>query len=450
MAIELGDHGLVRFEPGPFDVHLHPRVTDAMTQDNLDPLNNGTEGKAGLVLYTQAMLRSGITGGIAMPNEQGRLLILGSGLDGKVKTDTVPYPISNIDRMRAMQFAIEQQSVVPLGVFAGLDPEEVYLDLGRKVTNVQGLSQRFAEVSQECLGLKIYGAETTGGFNIATKDIWQVVQLWHEFNQEKPVILHLEDDKVGEVLGQIYELKKGKDIPIHIAHVSSRQELEAVIEAKKLGMNVTCEVTPHHLFLDDSVPSEIGSYGCMKPTLKKQEDIDFLWANIDYIDIIASDCAPHRTSDKEGEGMVYGVTNHSVMLPLLIGAVNQGKLTSEQLYDKLCIKPRMRFNVPLDNSFTTIDMTEKGRDPKKWERFAHPGFGHNAFTRLNRKFHLVGRVVETGAGMSYIHFSKWENSLYGEYRTSYTHLLRPAILACLQEMQEKYWQHEKIKIKKDV
>lgn len=436
MAVELLDNGLIRLEPGPYDAHMHPRVTDAVSYDAFNELNQGKEGKAGLSLYTRGALRSGITGGNIMPNEQGRLLVP----DYTELTNTIPYPIANLDRVRAVEFMIAQQSYMPLGIYMGLDPQTVYLDKKQTIIDRERLEKNFADVQDDCVGLKIYGDETTGGFNIATGDIWQIVEVWHKYNPDKPIILHLEDEKVGQVLNQINELKGiGKDVPIHIAHVSSRQELEGVIEAKARGMNISCEVTPHHLFLDDSVPDEIGNYGCMKPTLKKQEDIDFLWANIDKIDMIASDCAPHRTADKESGKVVYGITNHSVMLPLLIGAVHDGKLTWDQLYDKLCIQPRKRFGIPMDNSFTTISTAPLPRRAEDYEWHVDPNFGHNAFARLNRKFHLVGRVVEVGAGASYWRPIRTNPDL--ELKTSYTHVLRPATFALQQEIQAAYWQH---------
>lgn len=404
------------FQPGPVDVHTHPRVFDAISQEDFLEANGGMEGKAGLLEYTAVALRSGITAMLAMPNESIRLYDPSSD----ESTILVPYPIANLDRVRAVQSKISQEAYLPVGIHYGLDPEHIFTNEAKENIDDEKLHRNFEEVSEECMGLKIYGAETTGGYNLHTRHIPRVIDIWSQINPEKPVTLHLEDEDVGRVLTEIHKLQGGKNIPVHIAHVSSRLELLAVITAKKAGMNVTCEVTPHHLTLDESVIKEIGGYGCMKPTLKTQEDIDFIWANIDSVDIFASDCAPHRRSDKEAKNPSYGVTNHTVMLPILIGAVAQGKLSLDQLNEKLCLNPRRRFSLPMyDGSHVSVKLAEttaRGR-----EEAISPRYGHEPFSKLGKSFFMLGRVVEVQAGKSY-----WSED-QPDMHNSYTHLIRPKV-----------------------
>jgi carbamoyl-phosphate synthase/aspartate carbamoyltransferase/dihydroorotase len=248
-----------------------------------------------------------------------------------------------------------------------------------------------------------------------------VASIWHHINPEKPVIFHVEGGDVAKLLKDIYKMQDGKEMPIHIAHVSSRQELEAVIAAKEAGMNVTCEVTPHHLFLDEAVREEIGGYGCMKPSLKSREDVKFLWTNMKYIDIFASDCAPHRISDKERDKPAFGVTNHSIMLPLLLGAVADGRLTMEDIDTKFCVSPRQRFNLPLDDgSLTRVLTTPETANITAEDHDALAEYGQNPFVRLGNRFHLLGRIARVEAGRSTA-FGAFESDLH----TSYTHLIRP-------------------------
>lgn len=398
------------FEPGPFDVHAHPRVFDAITRDGFITTNEGAEGKAGLQAYTRTALRSGITGMAAMPNESVRLYDSRSS----ELTEEIPYPIASLDRVRAMQAAISHEALIPAGLHMGLDPETAFRDMDRRRLNTGLLARQFEAVSGECLALKVYLAETTGGNNIALEHGAAVADVWRRVNSDKPVIFHVEGEDVAELFKNVYHLPGGKDIPLHIAHVSSRQEMEAVIAAKEAGMNVTCEVTPHHLFLDESVREEIGGYGCMKPSLKTPDDIDFLWDNMRYIDIFASDCAPHRISDKERDNPAFGVTNHTVMLPLLIGAVKAGRLTMEDVEEKFCRAPRKRFNMPLhDGSFVTVKTDEPTLEQPEL-------YGQNPFRQLDREFQLVGNIVMVKAGVS-------ATGMFGENlaRPSYTHLIRP-------------------------
>lgn len=415
MSLERISESNIHFVPGPIDVHAHPRAFDVLTQDQFIEENGSTEGKAGLREYTEVALKCGITAMIAMPNEMLRLF----NPQKPDLTELLPYPIATLDRLRAMQSLISHESVIPTGNHYGLDPAEVFFNEAA-VLDLQKIHSNFAAVTRDCLGLKIYGDETTGGNNIDIRHFPTIARVWYETNPEKPITMHLENENVGKVLAVMSQMEIGKQVPVHIAHVSSRQELEAVIGAKSQGMNVTCEVTPHHLFLDESVKDEIGGYGCMKPTLKTRQDIDFIWSHISQVDIFASDCAPHRLSDKEATNPAYGVTNHTLMLPLLFGAVADGKLTLEDIERKLCINPRKRFNIPVeDDSALTYDTHGPMLSAASYEARISPQYGHNPFIRLNRQFHLIGQVREAYAGESFVRGARQE------LLPSYTHLLSP-------------------------
>lgn len=407
------------FSPGPFDVHMHPRITDGITEDAFVEINGGIEGKAGLGAYTDAAVRSGFTGGGAMPNEVMRKYAPWL----PEKTMTVPYPISDLRSVNAMQSAIQQYSLMPMAVYAGIDPEEIFNDKQRRWFNAESAEKNFFEIKDEVMALKLWGDESTGGYNIPKTLIPRIAGLWHKHNPEKPVILHLEDEGVGEVLHDISRLY-GKNIPVHIAHVSSRQELQAVIDAKQNGMNVSCEATIHHLFLNADTRTQIGGYGCMKPSLKSQEDVDFLWANMKYIDIIASDCAPHRRSDKESDNPAFGVTNHTVMIPLMLGAVEQGRISLEDMYQKMCIAPRRRFNIPIEDGSETHISVANHTNPHYLEETVMPRYGHNPFTRIDWRTlgaPMVGRIIRVKAGVSDTEGNK--------LRPSYSHIITPQTVA---------------------
>lgn len=417
MSLEILDDRVV-LEPGPLDVHAHPRLFDHITEDGFVELNEGKEGRAGIRAYSETAIESGITGILGMPNEMMRLLDLSVPLPERTGLES--YPISNRDKLLAALSKISEGSVIPAGQHYGLDPSEIVRQDGS--LDRDKLYQRFSEAEEDATALKIYGGETYGGFNVRVEDIPEIATIWNEVHPTKPIIMHLEDENVGRVLSAVNRLTIGRELPIHIAHVSSRQELEAVIAAKEDDMNVTCEVTPHHLFINDEDSAQIGGYGCVKPGIKNQEDIDFLWANMEYIDIFASDCAPHRRSDKEADNPSPGMTNHSVMLRLLFGAVADGKLTYDQLYEKFCINPRKRFNLPLEDGSLTVVNTEI-----ELPTFAD-NYGFNPFNKLNRKFHLVGTIQEVRAGGS--RFERDSNGIdFRSYDTSYLHLIRPKNLA---------------------
>lgn len=421
MALEIIEQGLYRFEPGFADVHMHPRVFDAITPDHFIDGNQG-EGKAGLGIYTEAAVRSGFTTGVAMLNEQVRRLTP----DGAEPTELLPYAVFREDQVLAVEAAIGAQALHPMAINLCLDPEDTFTDDTKTELDLEKLGQRFGAVADDVVGLKIFGDESTGGFNVDPLFIPEIVWRWSVHNPEKPAVLHLEDENVGRVLRAIAQMPRGNDVRIHIAHVSSKMELEAVIEAKERGMNVTDEATPHHLSLTGTVRQELGGYGCMKPTLKEQSDIDFLWAKLRYIDAFASDCAPHRTSDKTAEKPAFGVTNHSSMIPFFLGAIQQGRLTVEELYQKLCVAPRKIYNLPEnDHTFTTVHLDDPRQSAAIYEAQVDPGYApNNIFARTGKMVLMVGKIVEVRAGMSYL------NTRTGEQRLvpSYTHMLRPATM----------------------
>lgn len=96
-------------------------------------------------------------------------------------------------------------------------------------------------------------------------------------------------------------------------------------EAKDKGWQVTCEVCPHHLFLThDDLPDGIRE---VRPRLARPEDQKALWENMSYIDCFSTDHAPHTWQEKTSEKVPPGFPGVEYMLPLLLTAVHQGRLT---------------------------------------------------------------------------------------------------------------------------
>lgn len=412
------ENGYVTMEPGPFDVHGHPRAFDPITDVDISGLN-GYEGKAGIPAYSETALLSGIVAVSAMPNEFYRVLD-DNQEDG---TNLVQFPISNPDRARMMELSIGTQSRINMSYHLGVDPNEIIFGL-QEFVDFKKLGFNFTRGGNRATALKIFGNISTGGNNVPIKRIPEITREWHSRYPHKPVIMHLEDDNVGVVLEQMHT-ELGDDIPVHIAHVSSKQELEAVIEAKQRGMNVTCEATPHHLFANAEDAAELGGFGCMKPSLKPAEDVKFLWENIQHIDIFASDCAPHKTSDKEASPPAFGVTNHTLMMPLLFGAAEEGRLSLNDIYQRVVVNPRKRFNLPMsDGTHVIFDVRAGYQTAEEAESSIAPKYGQNIFPRLEREgsqFNLFGRLVSVSSG------SSWAKAddlglLIPRFRTSLTHL----------------------------
>jgi carbamoyl-phosphate synthase/aspartate carbamoyltransferase/dihydroorotase len=159
------------------------------------------------------------------------------------------------------------------------------------------------------------------------------------------------------------------DKPIHIAHVSLREEILLIKAAKERGMKVTCEVCPHHLFLTQPSPSPIfsengggqgGGRSEVRPRLATQADVDALWENLDVIDCFATDHAPHTLAEKDGENPPPGFPGLETILPLLLTAVADGRLTVDDIIQKMSVNPRRIFKLP-EQPETWVEVDENAR-----------------------------------------------------------------------------------------
>lgn len=416
------EDGIVEMAPGVYDPHGHPRVFDPITNFAFFE-QNGYEGKAGLPIYTETAIKAGIAVISAMPNEFFRRI---DPLDKDgTGTEIVQFPIASLDRATLMEVSLATQSRMLASFHLGLDKKDVLTDEEEHIDYFK-MRANFQFAGVRATALKLFGDFSTGGQNIPIKHFPDIVSMWHGYWPEKPIIMHLENENVRNALEELSNTEEGMVAPIHIAHVSSREELEAVIWAKERGMNVTCEVTPHHLFTNATDGEQIGGYGCMKPTLKSADDVQFLWDNMRHIDIIASDCAPHRLSDKEAKDPTFGVTNHTVMMPLLLGAVDEGRITLEDLYQRTVVMPRIRFGLPEeDGTHSVFDMNRTFISAQQVEAEISPGYGHNIFPKLEemgKSFHLLGNVVSVKSGRSSVKRRK-NGSLKTDFKTSLEHFI---------------------------
>jgi dihydroorotase len=113
---------------------------------------------------------------------------------------------------------------------------------------------------------------------------------------------------------------------VHFCHVSTGVGLGLITNS---GKNISCEVTPHHLFLDVGIYGTWGSVAKVNPPLRSFENRQQLWEGIHHIDMVASDHAPHKLKEKEQVIMIAapGFAGTETMLPLLINEVNNKRMT---------------------------------------------------------------------------------------------------------------------------
>ena len=160
------------------------------------------------------------------------------------------------------------------------------------------------------------------------------------------------------------ELVRETGCAYHVCHISCKESVQLIREAKAEGLNVTCETGPHYLILDDSDLQEDGRFK-MNPPLRSREDRLALIEGIKdgTIDMIATDHAPHSNDEKSKglEKSAFGIVGIETAFQLLYTYfVKNNVITFERLIDLLCFNARKRFNIPLnDNDYTVWRLDEK-------------------------------------------------------------------------------------------
>ena len=142
------------------------------------------------------------------------------------------------------------------------------------------------------------------------------------------------------------ELCRGTKCALHICHISTAKGLEMVKAAKAEGLPVTCEVTPHHLFLcDDDIDETYNTNLKMNPPLRKASDAEALRAGIldGSIDCFVTDHAPHAKHEKDCEWEIafFGTIGLETSLPLMLtNLVNPGLMSWTRLVEVMAVNPR--------------------------------------------------------------------------------------------------------------
>lgn len=188
-------------------------------------------------------------------------------------------------------------------------------------------------------------------------------------NFDMPIICHSEDkslSKDGQINEGIISLKLGlKGIPrqseiigifrdisiawltkskVHIAHVSTKEGVDLIRRAKKMGMKVTCETCPQYFMLTEKEALNYNTFAKVNPPLRTEDDVMAIRDGLrdGTIDVIASDHAPHHIDEKdlEFEKANFGMIGLETMIPLSLELVREGIIDFKDLAEKLSRKPR--------------------------------------------------------------------------------------------------------------
>lgn len=174
----------------------------------------------------------------------------------------------------------------------------------------------------------------------------------------------------------------------HVCHISTKESVELIRQAKAHGVNVTCETAPHYLVLCDEDMQEDGRFK-MNPPLRSREDKKALIEGINdgTIDMIATDHAPHSAEEK-GRGLeksLMGIVGLETAFPVLYTElVTKNIITLDRLVELMSFKPKERFGIDTNNDFAVFDISEAYKiDPEDFLSMgrATPFAGREVFGR---------------------------------------------------------------------
>jgi dihydroorotase len=182
----------------------------------------------------------------------------------------------------------------------------------------------------ELFGLKVYFSHTTGEMIIKNEKV--LGKIFAAWESNKPILVHAEGEKLQLAIKLAEKFKRR----LHVCHISLKEEVEWVRQAKKDGQKLTAGVTPHHLWLKEGKAQ-------MKPPLGISEDLRALWQGLGdgTIDLVESDHAPHLKDENK-----FGVPGLETTLGLMILGVKQKKCSLDQVKTWLYDNPKKIFNIP--------------------------------------------------------------------------------------------------------
>jgi len=289
--------------PGLVDPHVHVREPGATYKEDWDSA-------------TAAALAGGFTAVLAMPN-------------------TRPPVTDDATLELALRLAREKARC-DYAQFVGAGADNV--------TTAAALAPRAA-------GMKMYLDQTYGPLRLDDMTDW--LEHMARWPLNAPIALHAEERTLAAALSAAMVVGR----PVHFCHVAHRQEIVLIRAAKEKGLPVTCEVAPHHLFLDERDLPRIGAgRGEVRPRLAAPEDRQALWDNLATIDCFATDHAPHTLTEKDGDNPPPGFPGLETALPLLLTAVHDGRLTLDDIVARCSTNVRRIFHLPEQpNTWVDID-----------------------------------------------------------------------------------------------
>lgn len=311
--------------PGLYDMHVHLR----------EP---GREDEETVVSGSNSAAAGGFTGLACMPNTSPAIdsAEIVSFIKEKAKNHLVDvYPVGAVTLERKGESLSPMAELNEAGVVAFSDDGDVVknarmLRLAFEYASMYGLP-----IIEHCEDESLKGGAMNEGVTSTFLGLPPMPSIAEE-------LVVMRDIMMAEYTG-------GK---IHIAHISTKNSVEMVRQAKKRGVKITSEVTPHHFSLTEEALKSYDTNTKMNPPLRTRQDVEALLEGLKdgTIDAIASDHAPHSIEEKEME-FIYapnGIVGLETQLGLALSELLHKKVLSmEEIVEKMAVNPRRILNIPV-------------------------------------------------------------------------------------------------------
>ncbi len=327
--------------PGFFDMHVHLR----------EP---GREDEETVITGSNAAASGGFTGIACMPNTMPP--IDSAEIINFIKKQAKDHLV-NVYPIAAATLGREGEVLAPIAELfeagaVGFSDDGVAIKSASILRKVLEYSQMYdLTVIEHCEDATFAGGAMNEGLNSTLLGL--------------PPIPSVAEDLIVSRDIQLAEYSGGK---IHIAHISTKNAVQLVREAKSKGINITAEVTPHHFSLTDESVKNYDTNYKMNPPLRTQEDVDAIIEGLKdgSIDCIASDHAPHSIEEKE-DAFQYapnGILGLETMIGLTLSELfHKNNFGLKDIVTKLCINPRKILDIPVPDfsvgeiaEFTFLDL----------------------------------------------------------------------------------------------
>ncbi|WP_455136281.1 dihydroorotase [Thermophilibacter sp.] len=332
--------------PGLVDMHVHFR----------DP---GFEYKETIETGSRAAVHGGFTDVATMPNTDP---VTDTGAEVRYQIDRARHaglchvrPIGALTTGEKGQQLAEIGDMVMEGAVAFSDDGHGVQSAGMMRTCMEYVSQFDRVVSAHC---EIESLTTHGVVNEGRASTRLGMFGWPALGEELEIYRDI-------------ELARVTGCALHVAHISTEKGLDLVRAAKAEGLPVTCEVTPHHLFLsEDDISDAYDTNLKMNPPLRRASDAAALVEGLldGSIDCVVTDHAPHAPHEKDCEWEIafFGIVGLETSLPLMLtNLVLPGRMSWSRLVEVMAVNPRrvlrlepVRLEAGSPADLTLIDPTQ--------------------------------------------------------------------------------------------